>query len=127
MSNTESDQMTLVDVRDWHRYMQQFQAAEKQERAEHAHKELADAIDAHMASCASAPVATACAPDANVEANRQLLLQRSIAGQAKYGVTTEREDLTSQDWLQHLLEELLDAANYIQAFKLASQRAGMAD
>ena len=54
-------------------------------------------------------------PDQNVERNRQLLLERSVAGLQKYGVTTERSDLTLNDWLQHLLEELLDAANYIQA------------
>ena len=54
-------------------------------------------------------------PDQNVERNRQLLLDRSRAGLKKYGVTTERNDLTFSDWLQHLLEELLDAANYVQA------------
>mgnify|MGYP003630098738 CR=1 FL=1 len=54
-------------------------------------------------------------PDQNVERNRQLLLERSIAGLQKYGVTTERADLTLNQWLQHLLEELLDGANYIQA------------
>lgn len=54
-------------------------------------------------------------PDQNVERNRQLLLERSLVGLQKYGVTTERNDLTLNDWLQHLLEELLDAANYVQA------------
>ncbi|WP_181977874.1 hypothetical protein [Pseudomonas abyssi] len=61
-------------------------------------------------------------PDQNVERNRQLLLDRSLVGLKKYGVTTERNDLTTErndltlnDWLQHLLEELLDAANYVQA------------
>ena len=54
-------------------------------------------------------------PDQNVERNRQLLLERSLAGLQKYGTTTERGDLTLKQWLQHLLEELLDAANYIQA------------
>lgn len=56
-------------------------------------------------------------PDANVERNRQMLLERSIVGLQKYGVTTERDDLNLDQWLQHLLEELLDAANYIQAAK----------
>jgi hypothetical protein len=54
-------------------------------------------------------------PDQNVERNRQLLLERSLIGLKKYGVTTERDDLTLNEWLQHLLEELLDAANYVQA------------
>jgi len=61
-------------------------------------------------------VATA-SPDANVEKNRQLLLDRSVVGLKKYGVTTERTDLNLSQWLQHLLEELLDAANYVQAAK----------
>lgn len=56
-------------------------------------------------------------PDANVERNRQLLLDRSVVGLKKYGVTTERTDLNLSQWLQHLLEELLDAANYVQASK----------
>lgn len=56
-------------------------------------------------------------PDANVERNRQMLLDRSVVGLKKYGVTTERTDLNLPQWLQHLLEELLDAANYVQAAK----------
>jgi hypothetical protein len=54
-------------------------------------------------------------PDKNVEKNRELLLQRSIIGLKKYGVTTDNNSLSLRDWLQHTLEELLDAANYIQA------------
>jgi len=64
---------------------------------------------------------TVSAPDQNVERNRQLLLERAEAGLQKYGVTTERSDLTQQQWLQHLLEELLDAANYVQAAMHNSQ------
>lgn len=61
-------------------------------------------------------------PDANVERNRQLLLNRSVVGFKKYGVTTERTDLNLPQWLQHLLEELLDAANYVQATKMQLKR-----
>lgn len=56
-------------------------------------------------------------PDANVEKNRQLLLERSIVGLQKYGVTTERTDLTRAEWVQHAIEETLDLANYLQALK----------
>lgn len=56
-------------------------------------------------------------PDGNVEAVREMLLSRSIVGLMKYGVTTERGDLSLGDWLQHLQEELLDAAVYVQAAK----------
>ncbi|MFD0669707.1 hypothetical protein ACT80S_18455 [Ramlibacter sp. MAHUQ-53] len=52
--------------------------------------------------------------DPVVEQVRQKLLSRSQAGILKYGTTLERPDLFMVDWLTHLQEELLDAANYIQ-------------
>lgn len=54
-------------------------------------------------------------PDSNVEKNRELLLQRSIVGLQKYGVTTDKANLTQKEWLHHALEEALDLANYLQA------------
>ncbi len=54
-------------------------------------------------------------PDSNVEKNRELLLQRSIVGLAKYGAMTDNNPLPLRDWLQHALEETLDLANYLQA------------
>ena len=54
-------------------------------------------------------------PDLNVEKNRELMLQRSIVGLAKYGVTTDNNPLSLRDWLQQALEETLDLANYLQA------------
>lgn len=53
--------------------------------------------------------------DRVVEANRALLLQRSQVGLRKYGVGLDTARLSRRQHLQHLLEELLDAANYIQA------------
>lgn len=53
--------------------------------------------------------------DPVVEQVRQKLLSRSQAGIAKYSTTLERDDLLLVDWLTHLQEELLDAANYVQA------------
>lgn len=55
--------------------------------------------------------------DNNVEAVREALLSRSRVGVAKYGTTTMRSDLTKEQWLQHLQEELLDAVVYIEALK----------
>jgi hypothetical protein len=54
-------------------------------------------------------------PDKNVETIRQKLLDRSVVGLVKYGVTTERTDIDHNGWLNHLQEELLDAAIYIEA------------
>lgn len=52
--------------------------------------------------------------DPNVLAVREKLLQRMQTGLRKYGVTTERTDLTRKMWFTHLQEELLDAAVYIE-------------
>ena len=53
-------------------------------------------------------------PDPIVEANRELLLQRSIVGLHKYGTTVNDNPLSRKQWLQHALEEALDLANYLQ-------------
>ena len=42
------------------------------------------------------------------------IISRAEVGKNKYGVTMEREDLTSYQWLQHLQEELMDATVYIE-------------
>ena len=39
---------------------------------------------------------------------------RADVGKAKYGVTMERDDLDLLAWLQHLQEELMDAAVYVE-------------
>lgn len=65
--------------------------------------------------CRCAVEAASKSPDSNVEKNREMLLQRSIVGLAKYGVTTDNSPLSLREWLQHALEEALDMANYLQA------------
>lgn len=40
--------------------------------------------------------------------------KRAVSGKAKYGVTMERDDLTIEQWLIHLQEELMDASIYVQ-------------
>lgn len=42
------------------------------------------------------------------------ICQRDEFGQNKYGVTLDRTDLTREQWLTHLQEELLDGAHYIE-------------
>lgn len=44
----------------------------------------------------------------------QKIQERAKIGEKKYSVTMEREDLTTEEWLIHLQEELMDATNYIQ-------------
>lgn len=43
--------------------------------------------------------------------------ERSEAGIKKYGTTLMRDDLSIDQWLTHLQEELMDAVNYIEALK----------
>jgi len=40
--------------------------------------------------------------------------QRAEKGEAKYGTTMDRNDLSLKEWLQHLKEELMDGVIYIQ-------------
>jgi len=40
-----------------------------------------------------------------------------MKGYIKYGVTTERDDLSTLEWLQHFQEELMDACVYIEKLK----------
>lgn len=65
------------------------------------------------AAAPAAPVEQS--PDPVVEANRQLLLERSRVGVEKYRTTLAASGLTDKQLLQHALEEVLDLANYIQA------------
>lgn len=53
--------------------------------------------------------------DPIVEAVREKLKKRSHVGIAKYGTMLDRKDLDVRDWLNHIQEELLDGANYIEA------------
>ena len=55
--------------------------------------------------------------DKNVENVVKQLRDREEEGLRKYGVNTERKDLSQLKWLQHLQEELMDAAVYIEKLK----------
>lgn len=52
--------------------------------------------------------------DKVVEEVRNDLLQRSIVGINKYGVSLDRTDKSLKDWLQEAYEECLDQANYLK-------------
>ena len=55
--------------------------------------------------------------DKNVNNVISQLRAREEKGMIKYGVNTERIDLTTIEWLQHLQEELMDATVYIEKLK----------
>ena len=52
--------------------------------------------------------------DSNVNAVCERLKSRSATGVKKYGVTTDRTDLSLDAWLNNLQEELMDAVIYIE-------------
>ena len=74
-----------------------------------------EAIELRLDSEYQVSANTETSPDANVDAVRKKLLDRSLVGLAKYGVTTERKDLGLPEWLNHLQEELMDSTVYVQA------------
>ena len=55
--------------------------------------------------------------DSNVEAVINSIREREERGMSKYGVNTDRTDLSTLEWLQHLQEELMDGAVYIERIK----------
>lgn len=59
-------------------------------------------------------MAAAIRGDRNVESVREKLSARAALGLKKYGVTTERTDLTQLDFLRHAQEEAMDLAVYLE-------------
>lgn len=55
--------------------------------------------------------------DSIVESVVKQFKDRSNVGIAKYGVTLDRDDLSTLEWLKHLQEELMDATLYIEKLK----------
>jgi len=55
--------------------------------------------------------------DSNVTKVIESLREREARGNVKYGVNTDRNDLSTLEWLQHLQEELMDGAVYIEKLK----------
>jgi hypothetical protein len=50
------------------------------------------------------------------------LKRRELKGLETYGTTMDRTDLSHSEWMQHLYEELLDAAVYLKKIQNGSQR-----
>lgn len=52
---------------------------------------------------------------ATTQALIAMLIERDQLGRQKYGATLDRTDLTHEQWLQHMAEEMLDGAGYALA------------
>ena len=46
-----------------------------------------------------------------------MIRSRSEIGLDKYGVSIDRTDLTTEQWIQHAIEEMLDGAQYLYRIK----------
>ncbi len=57
-------------------------------------------------------------PDPVVATVIQRMSDRSAEGMEKYGCTMMRDDVTTVGWIDHTIEELLDAAVYLERLKL---------
>lgn len=60
--------------------------------------------------------------DANVDAVRDKMKRRAQMGLSKYGVTTERDDLTTLQWINHAQEEAMDMCVYLERVMLDIKR-----
>ena len=56
-------------------------------------------------------------PDTIVQAVIRKFQERSDVGVKKYGVTLDRTDLKTLDWIQHAQEELMDGILYLERLK----------
>ena len=61
--------------------------------------------------------------DSIVRAVVESFLKRSALGVAKYGVTLDRTDLSTLDWIQHAQEELMDGILYLEKLKQTMKHA----
>ena len=46
-----------------------------------------------------------------------MIRSRAAVGLDKYGVSVDRTDLTTDQWIQHAIEEMLDGAQYLYRIK----------
>jgi hypothetical protein len=55
--------------------------------------------------------------DSIVDSVIDQLIDRAHVGKRKYNTDLDRDDLTPLEWMNHLQQELLDGANYIEKLK----------
>ena len=74
--------------------------------------------------CDSNPIVstTVSTTDTVVQSVVNKFLQRSEVGIQKYGVTLDRTDLTTLDWITHAQEELMDGILYLERLKKDYQK-----
>lgn len=81
-----------------------------------------ETIDDRMREAWAVDVVGPTAPSDITQSLIDQLRERDTKGREKYGTSLDRKDLSASDWLQHMTEELLDAAGYAQAAKREIER-----
>jgi len=60
--------------------------------------------------------------DSVVQSVLNKFLARSALGKIKYGVTLDRTDLSTIDWINHTQEELMDAILYLEKLRQVTSK-----
>ena len=63
--------------------------------------------------------------DTIVESVIEQFKQRSEAGINKYGVTLDRDDLSTGEWIEHAIEESMDFILYLRKIKTQWEQSKM--
>jgi hypothetical protein len=79
--------------------------------------------DAAATTTATAPVIFHREDDTIVYGVLEKIASRARVGKIKYNQTMDRTDLSFYDWLNHLQEELFDAAIYVEKLKQSAAAA----
>jgi len=57
-------------------------------------------------------------PDSVVRRVNEKFVSRAEVGYAKYGNTMDRDDLTTEEWITHAQEELMDMLLYMEKLRV---------
>ena len=56
-------------------------------------------------------------PDSVVRRVNEKFVSRAEVGYNKYNATMDREDLTTEEWIDHAMEEMMDMLLYMEKLK----------
>jgi|UniRef100_A0A6C0IQ37 hypothetical protein len=70
-----------------------------------------------MSQQCTQPTTEVFTPDTVVKRVLHKYINRAKIGKEKYGHTLDRKDLSIEDWITHLQEELMDATLYLEKLK----------
>ncbi len=57
-------------------------------------------------------------PDSIVQSINEKLVDRAEVGYNKYNATMDRDDLTTDEWINHAMEEMMDMLLYMEKLRV---------